>query len=104
MDVLHLPNKTVVLIASSTMVASSVIMLVSGGAMLPIAAIMAGASFGVEASVKPLLCRLISPENQATLYALTQIPGLVSSTGVIWFAGFEVERLAAGAANCIGAK
>lgn len=104
MDMFSVSKRMWVLLASTTMAISSLLMFVSGGALLPIAAVLTGASFGADASIEPIMCRLISPKRQATLYATSKMGGLLSSTAVIWFAGIQAERHAAGAENCVGVE
>jgi len=65
-------------------------------------AVLAGASFGADASMCPVMCRSVSSEHQATLYSIAKVGGLITSTVWISYAGLQAEHYAAGLPNCVG--
>ena len=71
MDLIPVPKETWVALASSLMVCSSAVMY--AGVQLPLATTLAGAAFGADATLLPLMCGRASSEHQATLYALAKV-------------------------------
>lgn len=85
------------------MFASGVVMLVSDGKQMFIAATMAGAAFGSIATLIPLISKKLSFRHMGTLYALSKFAGMISGISWNFFAGSVAQSLTKpGETSCIG--
>jgi hypothetical protein len=85
------------------MFTSGLVMFLSDGKTMFLAATMAGGAFGSIATLIPIMSKKLSFKNMGTLYSLAKFAGMISGISWNYYAGNVAQALTKpGETNCIG--
>eukprot|EP00929_Paragymnodinium_shiwhaense_P105054 TRINITY_DN69957_c0_g1_i1.p1 TRINITY_DN69957_c0_g1~~TRINITY_DN69957_c0_g1_i1.p1 ORF type:complete len:413 (-),score=47.20 TRINITY_DN69957_c0_g1_i1:135-1373(-) len=104
-DAIQMPRPVWLLATQSVVLAGAAGMLATAGAAMYPLACLTGLAFGFITTLVPMECKAIDASMAGTLYAISKVGAMLSSTAWTFIAGhFAQKYTAAGEATCVGAE